>query len=144
MKRLKTATGEFANVANEDIEDVLQTYEKALNASDTDTVLNVFAPDGVFMAPNVPSTIGSDDIRTAYNGIFKTISFETELQVEEIVQVAPDWAFVRTSSSGFVNVRAIKQRIPDANHELFIFHKADGKAWKIARYSFSTTNPRPQ
>lgn len=146
MKKLVKSVGKTADAASvqADIEEVLQTYETALNASDTDTVLTVFAPDGVFMAPNSPSTVGVDAIRAAYNGIFQTITFDTELTVEEVAQVAPNWAFVRTSSNGHVTVNAIKQRVPDANHELFIFQKGDDDAWKIARYSFATTNPLPQ
>ncbi|KQT50233.1 hypothetical protein ASG52_25780 [Methylobacterium sp. Leaf456] len=123
---------------------MLLAYETALNASDPDKVQSVFAPSGVFMAPNNPSTVGAEAIRKAYDGIFRTITFDTELTVEEVVQVAPDWAFARTSSNGHVTVNAIKQRVPDANHELFILHKGQDNAWKIARYSFATTNPPPQ
>ncbi|MGO8465323.1 SgcJ/EcaC family oxidoreductase [Rhizobium leguminosarum] len=144
MKNLVKSAGKTADVVQADIEKVLQTYEAALNASDTDTVLTAFAPDGVFMAPNSPSTVCTDAIRAAYSGIFQMITFDTELTVEEIVQVAPNWAFVRTSSNGHVTVNAIKQRVPDANHELFIFHQGDDDAWKIARYSFATTNPLPR
>ena len=146
MKTLVKSAGTAAGVASvqADIEAVLATYETALNASDTDKVLTVFAPDGVFMAPNNPSTVGADAIRAAYSGIFQAITFDTELTVEEVVQVAPNWAFVRTSSNGHVTVNAIKQRVPDANHELFIFQKGNDDAWKIARYSFATTNPLPQ
>jgi uncharacterized protein (TIGR02246 family) len=146
MKKHVKSAGKAADAASvqADIEKVLQTYETGLNASDTDTILTVFAPDGVFMAPNSPSTVGADAIRAAYNGIFKAITFDTELTVAEVVQVAPNWAFVRTSSNGHVTVNAIKQRVPDANHELFIFQKDDDDAWKIARYSFATTNPLPQ
>jgi hypothetical protein len=43
-----------------------------------------------------------------------------------------------------VTVNAIKQRVPDANHELFISQRRDDGAWKIARNSFATTNPLPQ
>jgi len=32
----------------------------------------------------------------------------------------------------------------EANQELFIFRKATDGNWKIARYSFSSTNPLPQ
>lgn len=146
MKRLVNNASEAAGAASEqtNIEEVLQTYETALNASNVDAVLTVFAPNGVFMAPNNPSTVGTDAIRAAYNGIFQAVTFYTELTVEEVVQVAPDWAFVRTSSNGHVTVNALKQRVPDANHELFIFQKSDDEAWKIARYSFATTNPLPQ
>ena len=142
MKKLVVKTADASVQA--DIERVLQTYETALNASDVDAVLTVFAPDGVFMAPNSPSTVGADAIRAAYNGIFQAITFDTELTVEEVVQIAPNWAFVRTSSNGHVTVNAIKQRVPDANHELFIFQKGDDNAWRIARYSFATTNPLPR
>lgn len=146
MKKLVKSVGNVADATavQSDIQEVLQTYETALNASNVDNVLAVFAQDGVFMAPNNPSTVGADEIRAAYTGIFQAITFDTELTVEEIVQVAPNWAFVRTSSNGHVTVNAIKQRVPDANHELFIFQKGDDDAWKIARYSFATTNPLPQ
>jgi uncharacterized protein (TIGR02246 family) len=145
MKKLVKSTSSTADAASvqADIEEVLQTYEAALNASDTDTALTLFAPDSVFMAPNSSSAVGADAIRAAYNGIFQTITFDTGLTVDELVQVAPNWAFVRTSSNGHVTVNAIKQRVPDANHELFIFQKGDD-AWKIARYSFATTNPLPR
>ena len=143
MKTLMKSTGETASVnsARTAIESVLKTYETALNASDIDTVMTVFAADGVFMAPNAASMIGADSIRAAYAGIFQTIGFDTELQIEEIEQVATNWAFVRTSSVGFVTVRAIGERVPDANHELFVFQKGNDGKWKIARYCFSTTNP---
>jgi uncharacterized protein (TIGR02246 family) len=146
MKKLMNSAGKTLDAASaqSDIEEALLNYEIALNASDTDKVMAVFAPDGVFMAPNSPSTIGTDAIRAAYNGIFQTITFDTELTVEEVVQVAPNWAFVRTSSNGHVTVNAIKQRVPDANHELFILQKGDDDTWKIARYSFATTNPLPR
>lgn len=124
-----------------EIQEALARYETALNASDVDGVLAVFSPDGVFMAPNNPSAIGVDAIRAAYDGIFQAIAFETELTVAEVVQLAPDWALVRTDSNGFVTVHAIKQRVPDANHELFVLKRDGDGRWKIARYSFSSTLP---
>lgn len=124
-----------------DIQGTLQAYEIALNAADTNGVLAVFVHDGVFMAPNTPTTVGADAIRAAYDGIFKAITFETELTVEEVVQVAPDWAFARTSSNGHVIVNGSNQRVPDANHELFILKRSDNREWRIARYSFATTMP---
>jgi uncharacterized protein (TIGR02246 family) len=122
----------------------LEDYEAALIASDTDVVLSLFASDSVFMAPNNPSAVGTDAIRAAYNGIFQTISFDTKLKIEEVVQVAQNWAFVRTTSNGYVVVNAIKKRVPDSNHELFIVHGDERDEWKIARYSFATTNTLPR
>ena len=145
MKRLQGMTGQVAgnSDASAQIQDALQAYEAALNGSDVDKVLDAFKSDGVFMAPNFPSAVGADAIRGAYGGIFQAIGFDTELTVAEIVQVAPDWAFVRTDSNGFVTVHAINERVPDANHELFVFNKDADERWKIARYSFSSTLPAP-
>lgn len=92
MKRLK---GSAAAADAEGIQDALAAYETALNGSDVDRVLEAFAADGVFMAPNNPSAVGADAIRGAYGGIL-AITFDTELTVAEVIQVAPDWAFVRT------------------------------------------------
>lgn len=143
MKKLAKSTAD-SEATQAAIQDLLQAYETALNASNTDAVLSLFAPDGVFMAQHFPAMVGTDAVRAAYDGIFQTITFDTELQVEEIVQVAPNWAFGRTTSNGSVNVHAIGQKVPDANHELFVFQKVDDGAWKIARYCFSTTNPPRQ
>jgi uncharacterized protein (TIGR02246 family) len=143
VKKLVKSSGETASAASTqaEIEGVLQAYETALNASDTAAVMKLFASDGVFMAPNNSSTVGVDAIKAAYKGIFQNIAFDTELKIDEIVQVAQNWAFVRTNSNGAVIVHATGQRVPDANHELFVFQMSDDHTWKIARYCFSTTLP---
>ena len=126
------------------IEAVLVTYETALNASDTDKVMTVYRADGIFMPQNSPSQIGTEAVRAAYDRVFEAIKLDIEFQVEEIVQVAPAWAFVRTNSAGFVTINATGERGPEANQELFIFQKGADNEWKIARYIFSTTNPPRQ
>lgn len=106
----------------------------------------LFRSDAVFMAPNNPSAIGTDALRTAYTGIFKTITFDTELQVEEIVQVAPDWAFVRTSSAGFVTIHAIGRRVPIPTTSYSSFTRAmraDGRSL-ATRFRRRTRCPNDQ
>jgi len=122
------------------VADVLAKYEEALNRSDTETVMALYAKDGVFMPQNSPSSVGADAVRKAYDAVFKTIKLTVKFNVAEIVEMAPDWVFARTNSAGTVKVHATGAGGPEANQELFVFHKADG-AWKIARYCFSTTNP---
>jgi len=122
------------------VADVLAKYEEALNRSDTETVMALYAKDGVFMPQNSPSSVGADAVRKAYDAVFKTIKLTVKFNVAEIVEMAPDWVFARTNSAGTVKVHATGAGGPEANQELFVFHKADS-AWKIARYCFSTTNP---
>ena len=118
----------------------LAKYQDALNQSDTDAVMKLYAFDGVFMPQNSPSNVGADAVRKAYDAVFKTIKLQVKFDVEEIRQTAPEWAFARTNSAGTVKVHASGESGPEANQELFVFQKVGG-TWKIARYCFSTTNP---
>lgn len=127
--------------ARSDIEKALRRYEAALNSANVDAVLGMFTDDGVFMAPNRPATTGKTAIRAAYESIFQVIAFDTTLTIEEVVPVAADWAFARTSSNGSVTVKANAQKVHDANHELFVLQRGGDDAWRIARYSFATTSP---
>jgi uncharacterized protein (TIGR02246 family) len=119
---------------------VLVQYQDALNQSDTGAVMKLYAANGVFMPQNSPSSIGAEEVRRAYNAVFKTIKLTVKFNVAEVVEMAPNWVFARTNSAGTVMVHATGAGGPEANQELFLFQKIDG-AWKIARYCFSTTNP---
>lgn len=121
----------------------LRRYEAALNASDTDAVMRLYAEDGVFMPQHARSAVGAGPVRAAYEGVFGTIRLDVVFDIVEVVPVADDWAFARTNSVGTVTVLATGQSGPEANQELFVMRRLDG-AWKIARYAFSaTTPPRP-
>jgi uncharacterized protein (TIGR02246 family) len=119
---------------------VLAKYQDALNQSDTEAVMKLYASDGVFMPQNSPSSVGADAVRKAYDTVFKAIKLSVKFNVAEVVEMAPDWVFARTNSAGTVKVHATGEGGPEANQELFVFQKIDG-AWKIARYCFATTNP---
>jgi len=119
---------------------VLAKYEVALNQSDTDAVMKLYASDGVFMPQNSPSSVGAKEVRRAYDAVFKTIKLTVQFNLAEVVELAPDWVFARTNSAGTVKIHATGAGGPEANQELFLFQKIDG-TWKIARYCFSTTNP---
>jgi uncharacterized protein (TIGR02246 family) len=119
---------------------VLAKYQDALNQSDTSTVMRLYARNGVFMPQNSPSRVGAEQVRRAYEAVFKTIKLTVQFNVAEVVEMAPNWVFARTNSAGTVKVLATGAGGPEANQELFLFQKIDG-AWRIARYCFSTTNP---
>lgn len=119
----------------------MQAYQNALNASDTAAVMPLYTEDGVFMPPYSHSAVGKAAVRQAYDDVFKHITLHVQFHIEELIQMAPDWAFVRTNSAGTNTNNATKAQSAEGNQELFILHKdTDGK-WRIARYSFSSTNP---
>jgi uncharacterized protein (TIGR02246 family) len=123
------------------IRSVMAAYEAALNASDTQAVMPLYAEDGVFMAPNNQSAIGKAAVRQAYDAVFKAITLKVKFTIAEVVVMAPQWAFVRTNSAGTQKINATGAIGAEGNQELFVFRKGDDGKWRIARYSFSTTNP---
>ncbi len=134
----------MSNVAGETagIEPTLRAYEAALNASSAADVLPLYTADGVFMAPFGPSAVGIEAVEAAYGRVFAAIELRVVFHIAEIVPLAPDWAMARTNSTGTCLVHATGARTAEANQELFVLQRV-ADAWKIARYSFSTTNPPP-
>ena len=128
------------NADEQAIAAVLTAYQDALNNSSTAAVMPLYAPDGIFMPQNSPSSIGAEAVRQAYDAVFANITLAVEFTVQEIRQLAPDWAFARTNSAGHVKIHATGETSAEANQELFLFQKL-ASGWKIARYCFSTTNP---
>jgi uncharacterized protein (TIGR02246 family) len=126
------------------ITSVLTNYAAALKAADPDVVTALYTDDGVLMAQESPPAVGSAAVRQAYVGLLQAIAVDITFHVAEVVELTPEWAFARTTSTGAIRINATGATIPEANQELFIFKKATGGTWKIARYSFSVINPPPK
>jgi uncharacterized protein (TIGR02246 family) len=126
------------------IRGVMSSYEEALNASNTMAVLPLYTEDGVFMPPFNQSAVGKAAVRKAYDAVFEAITLNVKFTIAELVLMSPEWAFVRTNSAGTNKINKTDAVSAEGNQELFVFNKgADGK-WRIARYSFSSTNPPPR
>jgi uncharacterized protein (TIGR02246 family) len=126
------------------IREVLAAYNAALNGGATAAVLPLYTDDGVFMPPYSPSAIGKSVIATAYDKVFAELKFDVKFNVAELVVMAPAWAYVRTNSAGTTLHHSTGKTLAEANQELFIFKRGDDGKWRIARYSFSPTNPPAQ
>ena len=123
----------------EAIRTVVLAYQDAMNASSTDKVMALYAPDGVVMPQHSQARIGAEAVREAYDDTFSAIAFQVRFNIEEIVPTNADWAFARTTSAGRTKTKAGGGG-PEAYQELMVFQKIGGE-WKIARLCFCTTNP---
>jgi uncharacterized protein (TIGR02246 family) len=123
-----------------EIEQLLNKYERALNAGDVNAAVQLYTDDGVFMAPENPAAVGTKVLRQAYAGVFQAIALKLKFQVAETKLLSPEWALLRTTSTGAVKILANGAEVPGSNQELFLLRKSDGQ-WKIARYSFSSVLP---
>jgi uncharacterized protein (TIGR02246 family) len=123
------------------IRSTLEAYNAALNGGQTSAVVPLYTEDGVFMPPYSQSAVGKDVVRVAYDKVFEELQFKVKFHIVELVQMAPTWAYARTNSVGTTDHHSTGKMTSEANQELFIFRKGDDGKWKIARYSFSPTNP---
>ena len=114
---------------------LLAEYEQLLNASDADSIAELYSPDGVFMPQGFPTACGREAVLASYQAIFDGISLDIEFAVDEIV-AGEGVATAMTRSNGSVRVKATGYEAPESNRELFVFAEHEG-AWRIARYMFN-------
>ncbi len=120
-----------------EIEQLLNKYERALNTGDVQAAVQLYTEDGVLMAPENAPAVGSKVLHQAYAGIFQAIALNIKFQIAETQLLSPQWALLRTTSTGAIKILANGTEVPEGNQELFLLRKTDGQ-WKIARYSFSS------
>jgi uncharacterized protein (TIGR02246 family) len=123
------------------IRNVMASYNRALNSGSTDDALALYAEDGVFMPPHRQSEVGREEVRRAYDAVFAELKFDVKFTIAELVVMVPNWAYVRTNSAGVTGHASTGKTTVEANQELFIFKRGEDGKWRIARYSFSPTNP---
>lgn len=127
------------NLAQKEIESLLQEYKTALNTSDANKAVDLYTSTGIFMPSEAPSAIGTAQVKGAYEFVFSQIQLTIEFHIEEIV-VQGSIAFATTTSKGTTLIHATGDTIPEENRELFVFEK-ENQQWKIARYMFNKMSP---
>ena len=127
--------GEMETSEKQEIKNLLFTYRDALNASDVSKVLPLYTEDGIFMPSGAPTSIGTEQVKGAYEFVFSNIKLSIEFHIDEIT-VNGDYAFARTTSKGSTLIHATGETVPEENRELFVLQKENG-SWKIDRYMFN-------
>ncbi len=125
-------------IEKQEIKNLLFTYRDALNASDVSKVLPLYTEDGIFMPSGAPTSIGTKQVKGAYEFVFSNIQLSIEFFIDEII-LNGEYAFARTTSKGSTLIHATGETVPEENRELFILQKENG-SWKIDRYMFNKMN----
>ena len=122
---------------NEDqIRDLLETYERSLNTSDAELAASCYTADGVLMPTTLPTVTGAE-MTKGYGQIFDTIGLNVAFTIDELEVTSADTAYALTRSTGAVTVLATSDEAAEANRELFLFERTDADGWKISRYMFN-------
>jgi len=125
------------------IEATISGYFTALNHGDVDAVLKLYTGDPVQLPFLLPSIVGTEAVRKNYENTFQQIRFQMHTTIQELVQMSPEWAYVRTDSAGMFTPVKTGKEAAATFHELFLLQKSSDGTWHIARYSFSPTAKLP-
>jgi ketosteroid isomerase-like protein len=116
---------------------ILDSYAKALDGNDVETLVGLFSPNGVFMPEGLPAATGHEALRAAYRRIFTTLKVALRFDLLEGEQ-SGDLGWVRGSSAGKTRVLATGAESEGTFHLLVVFRR-DGGAWKIRDYIYTSS-----
>jgi uncharacterized protein (TIGR02246 family) len=120
---------------NEEIQILLQTYQRSLNEANVDLVKSVYAADAIFIGQPFPIATGIDQIATLYADFLSKLDFDVEFEILE-VELGGNLGFVRTRSKGTIVPKGQTPKGSEGNREVFVVKKING-AWKFYRYIFN-------
>jgi uncharacterized protein (TIGR02246 family) len=121
--------------ADDEIRELLKTYERSLNTSDAVLAARCYTSDGVFMPTTLPTARGAA-MEAAYVRTFDAIRLNVKFTVDELVIASDTIAYALTRSNGTQTVLATGAETTESNREVFIFAIED-EAWRIRRYLFN-------
>ena len=124
------------STSEDQIRELLDTYERSLNTSDADLAASCYTPDGIFMPTTLPTVTGSD-MPDGYRQIFEAIRLNVTFTIDELVVTSDDTAYALTRSNGTQTVLATGDESTESNREIFLLQRTDTDGWKIARYMFN-------
>jgi uncharacterized protein (TIGR02246 family) len=120
----------------EQIRDLMDTYQRSLTTSDAALAASCYAGDGVFMPTGLPTASGGE-LEAAYRQIFQAIRLDVTFSIDELKVASDDSAYALTRSNGIQTVLATGSESAEANREIFVFRRTTDDGWKIARYMFN-------
>jgi uncharacterized protein (TIGR02246 family) len=121
---------------NEEIKNLLRTYQRALNEGKVDLAKSVYADDAIVIGQPFPTAIGIKAIAALYAGFLSKLDFNVEFNLLEL-ELSGDLGFIRTQSRGTIVPKGQKAAGGEGNREIFIVKKING-AWKFYRYIFNS------
>ena len=120
---------------SEEIRNLLDTYQRALNEADLDLVMSVYARDAVVIGQPFPTATGIEAILALYADFLTKLDFIVQFDLLEM-ELRDDLGFIRTHSHGTIVPKGQKPTGSEGNREIFVVKKIEG-AWKFYRYIFN-------
>jgi len=120
-----------------DFQKILDTYSKALDSNDVETLVGLYASNGVLVREDKPPAIGKEALRAAYKDTFATLKAALAFKVQDAEQ-SGELGWARSVATGKVKVLATGKETSDSYNELIVFRR-EGGAWKIRTYFYASS-----
>jgi uncharacterized protein (TIGR02246 family) len=120
---------------NEEIKNLLQTYQRGLNEANVDLVRSVYANDAVVIGQPFPTATGIEAIAALYADFLSKLDFNVQFDLLDL-ELSNDLGFIRTRSHGTIVPKGQNPEGSEGNREIFVVKKISG-AWKFYRYIFN-------
>jgi uncharacterized protein (TIGR02246 family) len=120
---------------NNEINQLLRTYQRALNEADVDLVRSVYTDDAVVIGQPFPTATGIQEIIALYADFLSKLDFNVHFDLLEM-ELGNDLGYIRTRSHGTIVPKGQKPTGSEGNREIFIVKKVQGH-WKFYRYIFN-------
>jgi len=120
---------------SEEIKNLLQTYQRALNEANVDLVRSVYANDAIVIGQPFPTATGIEAIISVYKDFLSKLDFNVQFELLEL-ELSVDLGFIRTRSHGTIVPKGQTPTGSEGNREIFIVKKIQG-VWKFYRYIFN-------
>ena len=119
---------------------IAQEATAAHQAGDSLRLSALFADDAIIMTDGGPSVTGRAEIMASFGEMLRQFTSRATIEPAE-VEVAGDWAFMRTAVTGSLEPRTGGAAIPlDAKEIVIARRQADG-SWKVARLIGNSNRP---
>lgn len=110
-------------------------YFEALDRSDVDDIVSLFAADGHLMADELPTAHGAAQIRAALEDVLRVLKVTCTYEIDRVTEVG-GLAIVEAHSTDTVTMIASNSVSQIEFRELFILRRA-GNGWQITDYIFN-------
>jgi len=104
---------------------------EAVNASDVDGVMSLWADDGVLMPPNHPSVHGREAIEMYFRNIFRRATFRFQFTSSDI-QIADAVVLERVTYTVETWLAGSGPPLTDRGKGLHVYNRQPNGSWKLA------------
>ena len=124
----------------EELRNFSKEVGKVWNEGDFEGFMALIDDEAIFKGPDHSSVVGIEALRDLYNGSFNTLTFNVEINSEEIL-VFGDYAYSMEIWKGSMNPKDGSTPIIFDNTEMAIYKRQADKTWKIWRAMYNSNAP---